>query len=171
MNYATDLEWHRSLVALFASRMRPSCYLELGCENTPAVLQLHQFCGVTHGVDIQRGDFAMPPNFTLHLMTTDAFFEHVTIPPPELVLIDACHQKDQVLRDFEGVKRIAAPNCVVVIHDTFPEDTGYISSSLCFDSYLVPSLLSVGNVTLPCPPGVTLAVLNSQYLVPIREVL
>ena len=165
MNYATDLDWHREFLAFLARRLRPTSYLELGCEATPAVLGLAEFCGVTYGVDVTPIGFEPPSNFRYFQMTTDDFFERSAsaIESPELILIDACHRSDQVLRDFEGVKKIAATNALVVFHDTFPENIAYRTEAACWTSYLVPpEILASGEeiVTLPFPPGVSIVRLN-----------
>ena len=169
MNYATELEWHKDLLVLLAKRMKPKCYLELGCRTDPAFLYLAQYCQTIVGVDKDSADYQPPPNAHVYRMTTDQFFlgPGLSIPPPELVLIDACHEKTQVNKDFDGVASIAAPNCIVVLHDTFPENDGYVDPNYCHDSYRVPPmLLEAGweTVTLPFPPGVTICRLRPTSL-------
>ena len=169
MNYATDGVWHKHLLAVIAERMKPHCFLELGLGGDPAVGYVAQHADVSYGVD-RYHDAALAKTYRNTMLiraTTDEFFEGIgkIIEPPDLVLIDADHDKDQVLKDLRGVAAICAPNCLVAIHDTFPEGDHHTRPELCSNSYQVPAELDCEHVTLPFPPGVTLCRLRPQSLV------
>ena len=172
MNYQTRLEWHKDLLVLLAERMQPASYLELGCRTDPTFLYLWRNCRYVTGVDKDPARYSAPSNAKIYQRTTDDFFEriakgHILIKPPELVFIDACHEARQVHRDFDNVTRIAAPNCLVVFHDTFPESDEYVDPNLCDNANLVPPALVEDGyeiVTLPFPPGVSIARVNRKSL-------
>ena len=159
MNYDTTLEWHKALLVLIAQRLQPASYLELGCRTDPAFLHLSAFCKAVTGVDRDQALYTKPSNATIYQMTTDEFFLMFgkTIAPPDLVLIDACHERHQVLRDFENVRAICADNALVVFHDT--ANNSYVDPLLCDNSYLAAQdIVERGFelVTLPFPPGISI---------------
>lgn len=167
MNYASDHDWHRSFLANLARRMKPQCYVELGLGDNPAIVQVSEFCNEAYGVDKTRGSHEVSPNAIIIVMTTDEFFDGPgkTITPPDLVFIDADHRKEQVLKDLANVAAICADNCVVVLHDTFPESAMYTDPGYCADSYKVPDEIPWEHVTLPVPPGLTICRLKARSLV------
>ncbi len=159
----TDHNWHRSMLVLIAARMRPRCFVELGLGPDPSVALVGPHCEKAYGVD-QAQHFGTYPNTTLLHMTTDQFFADVApnIEPPDLVFIDADHSHAQVMKDLKAVAAICADNCLVLLHDTYPESYSQTDPGYCGDSYLVPSLLLCENVTLPFPPGLTLCRLKPR---------
>ncbi len=148
--------WHRDILIALARSMSPKCYLELGLGTTPVLPDLAQHCVATYGVDKSDACGQMPGNASVFAMSTDEFFAGPPrIPPPDLVFVDAYHRSEQVLRDLEGIEKICAPDCIVVIHDTFP-DKGYEAEHHCADSYLVPGIIQWEHVTIPRHPGATI---------------
>ena len=150
--------WHRTLICAIAGAMRPACYLELGLGSTPTLTSVADLCVAAYGVDINGPLFDVPANATVFSMSTDEFFaDHAkTIPPPELVFVDADHGSEQVLKDLANIEKICAANCVVICHDTYPENQGYTVKEHCADSYKVPDLISWEHVTIPRHPGATI---------------
>ena len=150
--------WHRTLICAIAGAMRPSCYLELGLGGEPTLTSVADLCVVAYGVDHNEPKFPVPANATIFTMSTDEFFDAraKTIPPPELVFVDADHRSAQVLKDLKHIEEICAPNCVVVCHDTYPENTGYTVAEHCADSYKVPDMIPWKHVTIPRHPGATI---------------
>lgn len=167
MHYPSDGEWHKLLIEVIAARMRPECFLELGLAGNPTLLNVARYCKSLHGVDIaQPATFVIPSSAKIHMMSTDDFFAGPGKSlRPDLVLVDADHRSAQVRKDLEGVARIAAENCVVLIHDTFPESHQFVADGYCSDSYKVPGEMSWEHVTLPCPPGVTICRMRPRSLV------
>ena len=162
-----DENWHKQFLSTLASVQRPGCYLELGLSTSPALLTLSGFCLSVHGVDPAGIQFDVPTNATIHAMTTNEFFAGPAkmIPPPNLVFVDADHRSHQVMRDLEGIASIAAENCIVAIHDTFPPDDLHKEDHYCSDSYRVPKIMIWERVTLPFPPGLTLCRMHPRSLV------
>jgi len=162
-----DHAFHRSLLSVLAARIQPSCFLELGVHQDPALLQVARHCEHVVGVDRSLYLIRWPSNSAFYQMTTDEFFAGPAkeITPPELVFVDACHRKEQVLRDLDGIESICAENCVVVLHDTFPPSAEFTSDNDCSDSYLVPGLARWPSVTLPVPPGITMLRMRPTSLV------
>ena len=166
MNYGNDFAFHRNLLVLLAQRMRPDCFLELGLAEDPCISVVAEHCHRSYGVDHRALTLASPPNTTIVEMTTDEFFQDYanTIPAPDLVLVDADHSKDQVIKDLSNISKIAADNCLVLVHDTYPMTEAETDAGHCSDSYKVPGLLDWEHVTLPCPPGLTLLRMKPRLL-------
>lgn len=167
MSYDDDLQWHKTLLRALALRMKPKCFLELGLWVVPAMMDLPSDCSEMHGVDNATFPKFVPSNATIHAMTTDEFFAGPgkTITPPDLVFVDADHHSPQVMRDLNNVAMIAAENCIVVIHDTYPGGPEFTVDGHCADSYKVPGMLIWEHVTLPFPPGVTICRMHPRSLV------
>ncbi len=159
----SDHQWHRTLLTTMAARMRPNCFMELGLGTTPAIAAVADYCVNAYGVDTlpHEGGYQ---NTKIFQMSTDDFFLNVahTLEPPDLVFIDADHNAEQVMKDFDNIACICADNCVVVLHDTFPENEAHTSEGYCGDSYLVPPRLLCEAVTLPFPPGITICRLRPK---------
>lgn len=165
MNYA-ELRWHQSIFRCIAYRQRPKCFLELGLSDNPVMLQIAPYCTEMVGVD-PGWQSDVPDNATVYKMTTDEFFRDHThdITRPDLVFVDADHDSEQVVKDLHNVSRIAATNCVVLIHDTFPADFAATAKHESSDSWRVPGKIPWESVTLPFPPGLTIARMNPLLLV------
>lgn len=167
MNYNSDQNFHRGFLAMLAARMKPRCYIELGLSTDPAILSVGEHCFKAYGVDRKVEKFTIPPNSVILEMTTDQFFASYgpTIEAPELVFIDADHSMEQVLKDMRNVAAIAAENCIVCIHDTFPENEAQTAPGFCGDSYKLIRSLWGEHVTLPFPPGLTIMRARPKSLV------
>lgn len=167
MRYDSDHSFHRTFLTMLAARMKPRCFIELGLGTDPCIVNVGEHCFRAYGVDRKRENFATPPNSVILEMTTDEFFESYgrTIEAPELVFIDADHSKEQMLKDLRNVAAIAAENCIVCIHDTFPENEQQTRPEFCGDSYKAVRTLWGEHVTLPFPPGLTIMRANVKSLV------
>ncbi len=150
--------WHRSIVGILASIIRPKSYLELGLGTDPTLTGISTSCGWCYGVDKGGASFPVPANCTVFAMDTDTFFDGPvnSIQPPQLVFVDADHRSRQVLKDLENLSAICDTNCIVVCHDTYPENQNYTADTFCSDSYRVPDLISWEHVTIPIHPGATI---------------
>ena len=173
MNYDEALQWHKTLLSAISLMMQPKCFLELGLWYAPAMRDLALNCKEMHGVDSQHYPDFVPSNATIHKMTTDEFFAGPgkTVTPPDLVFVDADHRSSQVMRDLENIAMIAAENCVVAIHDTYPSGPEFTVEGHCADSYKVPDMLIWEHVTLPFPPGLTLCRMHPRSRVRARALI
>lgn len=155
VNLVTDLAWHGAVMELLAQRMNPTCYLEIGIAEFRTFNRVKPWCQKAYGVD---------PNVSgegIFTMTSDDFARDAirTIPKIELALIDGCHEFEQVKRDYNAVVSHSAPNVVICLHDTYPENEGQRDPLFCHDAWKMSRYLSdlgVAFVTLPCPPGLTI---------------
>jgi hypothetical protein len=150
--------WHKVLLNALANILRPACFVELGLGSTPALHSVAEFCVATFGVDHSECKFEIPEGCTIFKMSTDEFFAEKakTIPPPDLVFVDADHRSSQVLVDLQHLAEVCADNCIVVCHDTYPGGENYTQDGHCSDSFRVPDLVPWEHVTIPVHPGATI---------------
>lgn len=164
MDYSSDGNWHRSFLAVLAARMRPNLYVEFGLAQSPALLAISWYFERCVGVDVAPYHGPTPKNTTIYQMTTRQFCEDVlpNLPLVELAFIDADHKFESAIEDAVGLATHCAENAILVFHDTFPMDEAETGPGFCGDSYRVPAALGWENVTLPCPPGLTIARVNPK---------
>jgi hypothetical protein len=115
-------------LAHFHALRRPRVYLEIGVA-TGRTLALAQAPTCAIGVDpapiIQAGFTA---ETHLYCETSDSFFRANRLArllggdPVGLGFIDGLHHFEQVLRDFIGLETNAAPDSLILLHDTIPLD-------------------------------------------------
>jgi hypothetical protein len=158
MNYADDVVFHRQFLRMLAKRMAPACYVELGVREGFTIQEVAPHCKLAVGVDILRP--ADADKYKFFEMRTEEFIKEVlpSLPPPELVLIDADHDARAVLADFNGVWRHVAFDGLVVLHDTYPGSTAHLEQRECGNAWEVAQMLAREDyecVTLPFPPGLT----------------
>lgn len=67
--------------------------------------------------------------------TTDEYFADYPEEMYDIVFIDACHDRDFVIRDFNNSVKIA--NEWIVLHDMIPPEEKYTGSEWCGDSYKI----------------------------------
>lgn len=169
----TNLDYHRELLASFAKRMRPQCYLELGLNQSPALLTLWENCYHCLGVDIHRPTWDVPQNTEVFVMRTNEFFEkhRHRIPPVELAFIDADHDCQQVQTDLLNTVGVMAENGVIVMHDTFPACSDDIARDRSGTAFVTAewACKELEAITLPFPPGLTIIRVKPTSLLGERE--
>ena len=100
-------------------------YLELGVRDNKTYNLINAESKM--GVDINgRAPF---------VGTTDEYFEQYPDKRYDIVFIDACHDKDFVLRDFNNSVKVA--NEWIVLHDMLPPDEFHTRPNRCSDSYRI----------------------------------
>lgn len=141
---------------------RRSCYLELGVASGASFSRVAPLFECAVGVDCVDIPQHLPG---IHVeSSTDEFFKSTALCDVDLVFIDACHEKRQVLRDVKNALRVIRPGTgIIVIHDTYPPDEGYQSPELCWDAWRAAEVLrrsarrmGVELMTLPLGCGLTL---------------
>lgn len=130
------------------------------------------FCTKIHGIDINAISQSLvetiPYLIPFHT-TTDDYIKNVlgnlkltSNAIIDMAFIDACHESNQVFKDFEGLFPYVMEDGFIFLHDTYPYDECMIDPNLCNDCYQVPYLIKnkYANqcefVTLPFNPGMTI---------------
>lgn len=161
------------LVPCFASIMRPDVYLELGILRGGTIREVSKYAKKAIGVDINSpGETS---GYTFYHMSTDDFFERlknreITIPPLDMVFIDACHSYEQSLRDFDNVFDYVCDNGLIFLHDTYPECAASTSPRLCGEVYKTAwdirtrYVSKCEIVTIPHTPGMSIVRKSSKQL-------
>lgn len=95
-------------------------YLEIGCrlDDSFAPIRVAKKIGVD------------PASGGTHRMTSDVFFATNT-ERFDLVFIDGDHHHESVFRDIGNAVKALTPNGIITLHDCWPPDENYESSSLC----------------------------------------
>lgn len=164
------LEW----LGWFHTALSPGLYIEIGVERGNSLAQV---CPGTQVIGIDPAPQAQPQarcagSVQLFCQTSAEFF--AAVPPDchlqncgfDLAFIDGDHRFEEVLADFMALEQWAAPEAVLLMHDTIPltsatstsqRQTGFYSG----DAWkIVPCLRSLRPdlhiVTLPtAPTGLT----------------
>lgn len=80
-------------------------------------------------------DIEFQPTF---LGTTDQFFAQLSSSDKfDIVYIDACHERDFVVRDFNNTLRHLTPGGIVLVHDLIPDTERFTAPHFCGDGYVV----------------------------------
>lgn len=154
---------HAELLVFLSKWIRPENYLELGILDGSVFKQVAKNCVNATAVDIVPRNFELPENGKYYMGTTDEFFRQ--LPPNEkfdMIFVDADHSHEQSLKDFINAQSFLVDDGIIVLHDTYPINSEYLSPNLCYDAY--KTALYIKNhmsddfelVTLPFPPGATI---------------
>lgn len=110
-----------SLVVELVKLLRPHTYVELGTKRGFTFNQVAPLVEQAIGVDIAGfKHIKKKPNMILYETTTDKFVEKWS-GLIDFLFIDACHEKEQVLKDFNGLFRHVTPcTGIICLHDTYP---------------------------------------------------
>lgn len=164
----TETFKHIMFLETMASWIKPNLYVEFGVRSGICISAIAPYCKVAHGVDIVEVSSDVlnrHDNTMFHKMTTDKYVETVLNKRKcvvDMVFIDANHESDQVMKDFEGVFPHVIEDGFIFLHDTYPYDKFMTSPSYCDDSYKVPNMIKEKYaqvcelVTLPFNPGLTI---------------
>jgi len=161
---------HPSMLEFFAKWLRPTFYVEFGIREGTSLSAVAPFCAKVHGVDINPINSSLTEKFNqfiFYQMTTDDYVSNVIgkiIPRPiiDMAFIDACHESNQVFKDFEGLFPYVMEDGFIFLHDTYPYDKIMTAPDMCNDCYKVPLMIKekYGNMcellTLPFNPGLTI---------------
>lgn len=154
---------HKELLLFLSKWIQPQNYLELGTLDGSVFKEVAKNCVKATTVDIKPREFELPSNAQYYMGTTDDFFRQ--LPPTtkyDMIFVDADHTHTQSLKDFINAQSFLIDDGIILLHDTYPINTEYLSPNLCYDSY--KTALYIKNhmaddfeqVTLPFPPGATI---------------
>lgn len=129
------MSWHYHFIPLLAKIMDIRDYLELGVYDGQNINEISQFVPNCVGVDTKIHSIKNP-KFTFHQETTDEFFSYNTTFF-DLIFIDACHDFENVKKDFDNSIERLRPNGVILIHDTCPVSEKDKESGYCSDAYKI----------------------------------
>lgn len=107
-------------------------YLELGVSYGLTLTEMSKVSQYHVGVDIIDIRHNKSTNF--HLGTTDSFFDSNGLMF-DMIFIDANHDIDFVVKDFENAIKFLNHNGTILLHDTDPENETLLPSHFCSDSY------------------------------------
>lgn len=161
---------HPTFLADFAKWLKPTLYVEFGVRTGSSLVKIAPYCTNIHGIDISPMDpiFSTKfPYFKAFQMTTDDYVANVLRKPEnnitiDMIFIDACHESNQVYKDFEGIFPYVMEDGFIFLHDTYPYDMCMTHPGLCNDCYKVPYMIKnkysqlCEMVTLPFNPGLTI---------------
>ncbi len=129
------------LMTQIARLMRPKVYIELGVRKGTTFQALAPFAKSAVAVDKERGRIpetirkAGLRNSAFYRMTTDQFAEfwaQKADPAIDLLLIDADHHAEQVLRDFDNFSPFVRPEKgLIILHDTLPAKEELLAPEYC----------------------------------------
>jgi hypothetical protein len=131
---------HSTFIAHLASIYKPSVYVELGLYEGETLKKVYPFAKKIYGVDLktnpQLEGLKNISNIELHFTSTDLFFANFN-GSIDMAFIDADHNSQSVLKDFENVLKRLNPGGVILLHDTDPEADRFIHPGYCGDSFKI----------------------------------
>jgi len=118
MKFNTEHYYRGMLINFLCKKHSFNRYLELGVDIGLTYNQIDEYISKT-GVDMNPN---IAKNYTsVQCCDTDTFFETNT-KQFDIVLIDACHEKHQIHKDFENSFRCLSDDGIILIHDINPPD-------------------------------------------------
>jgi len=120
---------YREIINFFIEKFNYQTYLELGVRDANNTFN-HIRCAEKEGVDCN------PASNPTHLMYTDEFFESAGKDKTwDIIFIDASHEKNQVLRDFENSLARLNENGTIVMDDINPTEPFLLSEQFCHNAW------------------------------------
>jgi hypothetical protein len=120
---------YREIINFFIQRFNYQSYLELGVRDLTNTFN-HINCPNKEGVDCN------PASNPTHCMFTDEFFETVGRDKTwDIIFIDASHEKNQVLRDFENSLSRLNENGIIIMDDINPTEPFLLSPVYCDNAW------------------------------------
>ena len=155
---------HPYIISYFAKWFKPDLYVEYGIRTGDCIKQVMPYCKKAWGVDSMHCSFSHP-NYSFFNMDTRKFKTDILErdkPVIDMAFIDACHQSDVVVEDFDDLFPYIIEDGLIFLHDTYPMSEKYTQPEYCNDCWKVPNILKekYGNtieiLTLPIMPGLTM---------------
>jgi len=156
---------HPAFIASIAKWYKPNIFIEYGVAQGCATAIFAPFCKKVIGVDIKNTCKYVIPNLEFYEMDTRLFKTEVLNKignNVEMAFIDADHNAISAFQDFEDLFPHMIDNGIIFIHDTYPCEEKWTSSTACGDSWKVPFKIKekYGSqceiLTIPIQPGLTM---------------
>ena len=120
---------YRDIINFFINKFNYQSYLELGVRDANNTFN-HISCNSKEGVDCN------PASNPTYCMYTDEFFETVGKDKTwDIIFIDASHEKNQVLRDFENSLARLNENGTIIMDDINPTEPFLLSPTFCDNAW------------------------------------
>jgi hypothetical protein len=120
---------YREIINFFIEKFNYQSYLELGVRDTNNTFN-HVNCAEKEGVDCN------PSSNPTHCMYTDEFFETIGKDKTwDIIFIDASHEKNQVLRDFDNALQRLNENGTIIMDDINPDALHLLSPVYCDNAW------------------------------------
>lgn len=116
--------------------LQPKTYVELGIRKGYTFNQIAPLVERAVGIDIEiRDSIIRLPNVELLQMTTEEA-SVIWQDPIDFLFIDACHEKKEVLRDFENFSKFVREGTgIIAMHDTHPICKELLSDDKCSSAW------------------------------------
>jgi hypothetical protein len=120
---------YREIINFFIEKFGYQTYLELGVRDANNTFN-HIKCTQKEGVDCN------PASNPTHLMYTNDFFATVGNEKKwDIIFIDASHEKNQVLQDFENSLARLNDNGTIIMDDINPTEPFLLSEQYCHNAW------------------------------------
>jgi hypothetical protein len=120
---------YKEIIQFFIDKFKYQSYLELGIRDSNNTFN-HINCKIKEGVDINNE--CLPT----YCMTTNKFFETVGKNKTwDIIFIDASHEKNQVLRDFDNALARLNENGTIIMDDINPTEPFLLSPIFCDNAW------------------------------------
>jgi hypothetical protein len=120
---------YREVIKFFAEKFKYKSYLELGIRDLTNCFDYIP-CEYKEGVDIS------PECNPTWCMTTDEYFSTVGNDKTwDLIFIDASHERDQVMRDFQNSLSRLNENGTIIMDDINPNEAWLLSPHYCDNAW------------------------------------
>ena len=145
---------HAELIDSILRRCCYKSYLELGiydAKNYNYIVTRNKQLDYAECVDMLKD--AKIAFGTFFKMTTDNYFLQ-NKKKFDVIFIDACHDIENVIKDFENSVKILNSNGLILLHDTSPKEKFLFDKNYCSDAYKINDYLNkhqdyYNYVTLP----------------------
>lgn len=142
---------HKHVLASIIKYTNCKTYLELGVYDGNTFQTIVPIVDRAIGVDIQ--DKRTQKKGEFYEMTTDIFFQQFT-DTVDIIFIDADHNVNSAIRDFENSLKILNKYGIIFLHDTDPMEKMLLQPGYCNDcykivDYIISSHPELNIITLP----------------------
>jgi predicted O-methyltransferase YrrM len=157
---------HGELVAAIARFLKPTFYVELGCNSGDTFEKVEPYCSRAVAVDIKedRFDHLQARGLGDHFVCKDSLDYIATLDDEtvELCFIDSSHQEEMTFREFSAIAPKMTKNGIILMHDSYPPNQDYEQSDKCGGVSRAVERIRKNNamfefVTMPCQFGLTIA--------------
>lgn len=164
---------HPFIISYFAEWYKVNLYVEYGISTGACLKKVLPYCKKAWGVDLNPIPFHANNLEFFNMSTRD--FKKVLIsrnPVIDMAFIDACHQSDVVLQDFDDLFPYIIDDGLIFLHDTYPIDVKFTEPNYCNDCWKTPDLIrnkygsAIDIITFPIMPGLTIVRKRGKVLLP-----